>query len=199
MRPTRRPKQPKGNCWVKPSRLRQTSTRRHRTGYPTERSFPADSAPPHLGAHTRTSRAHAAKPICQACGAIGDIKQSRYPTAASPEHIRTGNRNYPHSRWFTASRAKRRGQPKAKRACRTFARQAFAHVSRIRSRYAPISVCSVVRKLDILRQHMNSVMQMKMTPQMLEKAWLRHLPRLLPLATYITKNAMIGSRMALAA
>lgn len=199
MRPTRHPEQPKDNCWVKPSTLRQISARRHRTGYPAERSFPADSAPPHLGAHTRTSRADAAQPICQARGPTGDIKQSRHPTTASPEHIRTENQNYSHSRWFTDSRAKRKGQPKAKRACRTFVRQALAHAFRYRSRYAPMSVCSVVRKLDMLRQHMNSVMQMKMTPQMLENAWLRHLPRLLPLATYITKNAMMGNRMALAA
>ena len=115
MRPTRYPEQPKDNCWVKPSTLRQISARRHRTGYPAERSFPADSAPPHLGAHTRTSRAHAAQPICQARGPTGDTKQSRHPTTASPEHIRTENQNYSHSRWFTASRAKRRDQPKAKK------------------------------------------------------------------------------------
>ena len=200
MRPTRYPEQPKDNCWVKPSTLRQISARRHRTGYPAERSFPADSAPPHLGAHTRTSRAHAAQPICQARGPTGDTKKSRHPTTASPEHIRTENQNYSHSRWFTASRAKRRDQPKAKKGLPDFRPTGpCTCFSLSRSRYAPISVCSVVRKLDILRQHMNSVMQMKMTPQILENAWLRHLPRLLPLATYITKNAMIGSRIALAA
>ncbi len=131
---------------------------------------------------------------------VNQGKQSRCPITASPEHIPIANQNYPHSRWFTASRAKRAEVIlKPKKACRTFVRQAFAHAFRCRSRYAPISVCSVVRKLDMLRQHMNSVMQMKITPQMLENAWLRHLPRLLPLATYITKNAMMGSRMAFAA
>lgn len=154
----------------------------------------------HRRQHARPFRPYAAQPGQWARESTGGIEQSHFPIAASPERIQTANQDYPLSRRFTAFRAKgAKVRLKPKKACRTFVRQALAHAFRCRSRYAPISVCSVVRKLDILRQHMNSVMQMKMTPQMLENAWLRHLPRLLPLATYITKNAMIGSRMALAA
>lgn len=131
---------------------------------------------------------------------VNQGKQSHFPIAALPERIQTANQDYPHSRRFTASHAKgAKVSLKPKRPAGLSPDRPLRMFPRIRSRYAPISVCSVVRKLDMLRQHMNSVMQMKMTPQMLENAWLRHLPRLLPLATYITKNAMMGSRMALAA
>lgn len=45
-----------------------------------------------------------------------------------------------------------------------------------------MSACSDVTKLDMLRQHMKSVMTMMTTPAMLANAWFFHLPRSFPLA-----------------
>lgn len=48
--------------------------------------------------------------------------------------------------------------------------------------YPLMSACREVTKLDMLRQHMNSVMTMITTPAMLANAWFFHSPRSLPLA-----------------